>query len=167
MTAAINSDVWSLHVPLPLGEGTFGVALWQVMVIRSWCSLPWPLQSTAHPPCWLQRRKGLLAYPVGRCLPPPGPGPPALGLNIHTSPPACTSQLSTCSSSLLKAALPRSSSQTPYLLLCHSCSVAPLALILSYLGLIFVISPPLLGCEPLEGRVMSPVLCSIDLTHVY
>lgn len=86
MTPAINSDLWSQHVPLPPGEGTFRGALWQEVRICSWCSLPWPRQSTAHPPCWLQRRKGLLAHPVGCCLPPPGPGLPVLGLNIHTTP---------------------------------------------------------------------------------
>ena len=82
-------------------------------------------------------------------------------------PPACTSQPSTYSSSLLKAALPRRSNQTPYLLLCHFCSLARSALILSYLELIFSDISSSLGLWATGRQVMFPVLCSINLTHVY
>lgn len=74
MTAAINSDLWSLHVPPPPGEGAFGRALWQAMPIVPFSVLPSPGRKLLTLPLLAAEEK----RPAWATLPASAPLPPGL-----------------------------------------------------------------------------------------
>lgn len=75
MTAAINSDLWSLHVPPPPGEGAFGRALWQAMPIVPFSVLPGPGRKLLTLPLLAAKEK---ERPAWATLPASAPLPPGL-----------------------------------------------------------------------------------------